>query len=112
VTTEELAQLDAVTSPALLPAPEPQSFDVPLATLEEPRGISQPQRRKLFAIAGHARIPDTSWRSYMLSTFGTDSTRALTQTQYEALCDDLENGDVAQWLEERASIQALESEAA
>jgi hypothetical protein len=100
-------------SPAL-PAPEPQPAPVPqVAQQVDPQaGITQPQRKRLFAIARNAGVPDEGWRAYMVAVHGTDSTRQLTQTAYEALCADLEHGDIAQWLEERTAIAEMEQTAA
>jgi hypothetical protein len=95
------------SAPAL-PAPEPQPAPVPQGAQQvDPHpGISQQQRRRLFALAKNARVPDEGWRAYMVAVQGTDSTRLLTQPQYEHLCEDLENGAVAHWVEERASLAA------
>jgi hypothetical protein len=97
-----------------LPAPEPQPAPVPqVAQQVDPQaGITQPQRKRLFAIARNAGVPDEGWRAYMVAVHGTDNTRQLTQTAYEALCADLEHGDIAQWLEERTAIAEMEQTAA
>jgi hypothetical protein len=93
-----------------LPAPEPVSAPAP--QVEPQAGITQQQRRRLFAIARTAGIPDAGWRAYMVAVCGTDSTRTLTQPQYEQLCEDLENGDVGQWVAEREAMRELEQAAA
>lgn len=70
----------------------------PGATLEPPRDhpgtippatLSQQQIKRLFAIAKEFKVSNEEMKAEMVRVFGKDSTKQLTATEYEQLCDEI-----------------------
>ena len=54
-----------------------------------PSGISNAQRKRLFAIAKDHGVSEAEVRQVMIDDFGIDSTAELSLAQYELLCEEL-----------------------
>jgi hypothetical protein len=76
------------TKPAQTAISEPQR---PIEQPQQPKEfISEPQRKRLYAISKSAGIDDESMKT-MLSRYGFMSSRDITKDQYQAICNEVES---------------------
>lgn len=77
---------------------EPQAVEAEIVT--ESAGISEAQRRRMYAIAKNHGVTVAEIKNILRDNFEYESTTQLTQEQYEAVCDRLIPG----WAEMAAAI--------
>jgi len=93
-TEEEMEQAEVGPSQAqklngTAPSIEPDTSDAEI--VEEPK-VTQPQIKRLFAIVNSAKTwTQDQMRAHLFEHYGLESTRDLTRSQYEELCDRIES---------------------
>jgi len=83
---EELEEL-APTESDKSPISPPQAKQPPTEV------ISEPQRKRLFAISKKAGLPEEDIKAFLL-TFGFTSSKEITKDKYEEICTHIEAGDL------------------
>ena len=94
--SEEMGQAHGDRAPATVEAAAVPHQDDPAAP---PATISEKQRRRLFALCKEQGVPEDAFRRYLMSHYQLESTREITQTDYEAICAWVEQVD-RRWEEE------------
>jgi phage recombination protein Bet len=93
-TAEEMSQADTYTSG---PTIDTETGEVRQATTQGPKPrtsvvkpqgeLTQPQQKRLFAIAKQHNVSNDALKDLMLKHFKIDSSSKLTREQYDELCD-------------------------
>jgi len=100
------------SQPRLQPRSQPRSIDLPAQPCQaDPQGqpsevITDAQRKRLYAIATQeGKYTDYGFRR-LVEIRGFTSSRAITQTVYEELCDCAQNPELAAFYNQEISAQA------
>jgi phage recombination protein Bet len=87
-TSETLPQAEVIEAPQVAPQDEPD--DIPEEFREEPKEeipvISEPQRKRLFAISKEAGWPNEDLKNYLQDKYGISHTSEIPKAKYEEIC--------------------------